>query len=201
MNFLIYVPIISKDTTIKIGYIELLLSSLTLIIGVIIGLWMSYKSNIRCVKHLKKIISYFAVIGMVLIFIGSLYHNFTSESTAFGQPLKVIFAPLILTSIAYFVAFFVAKICKLKNNSCIAVAIECSNQNCGNAIAIIALTFSDGESFNNAISIPIAYFIFSNALTLIMGVIFRKMGYLVVDEADKAVSFRRLWTHYRGNSI
>eukprot|EP00483_Globobulimina_turgida_P003804 UN03811 len=115
INFLIYLPIIAKNTELEIDYFELILSALIIVSGVIIGLYIGYKNNVSngsILKILQKILSWIAAIGIILIMIGSFYEALSSIAIFKEMSNFAIIAPLLLTVTAYFMALGMAKLFK-----------------------------------------------------------------------------------------
>lgn len=153
INTIIYIPILAKGTDIKIDYVSLFLSVATLVIGVSIGLFLSFKSkkepeidnnkNTMSFKQkwfncdswklykytlIKIIIGWLASIVLFGGFIASMYSNFSSEYPIWNLSAIAWLAPLILAFFAWIIAFIAATMCKMPKNSRVAVAIECANQ-------------------------------------------------------------------------
>merc|ERR1712013_442023 len=107
-------------------------------------------------------------------------------------------APLVLSIFAWFVAFMIATLFRMPNNSRVAVSIECANQNAGFAIAIIILSLGQSEALDIALGIPMLYSLDNYALCLLMGFILKKVGFLKYDENDQAGSMSKVWRSWRG---
>ena len=97
----------------------------------------------------------------------------------------------------YFIAFGIAVLFKMPKNSCVAISIECSNQNIAFAMAIMILTLGESDSLDIALGIPILYGSWNIIMVLIIGGIFRRCGYLEIDEDDKSMSLRKLIKQWR----
>ena len=193
INGLIYIPIISKDTKLKIDYISLLLSVLTVIIALCCGLFVSYKDY----KIIKRILGVLAAFFVVFALAVTLIYNAFSGYPLWKLSWSAWISPLLLTLSGYFIAFTIAKLLKMEKNSCVAVAIECANQNIAFAAAIMVVTLGHSETLDISLGMPILYGLWNYTMIFIVGAIFRKCGYLEIDENDKSMSFAKLMKQWK----
>eukprot|EP01084_Bolivina_argentea_P046576 85782_1 len=204
INSLIYIPLIAKDTHLTIDYISLFLSVATLICGVLSGLYLSYKSNKSENKNsvftiIKKILAAITLFFLVSAITYALIMNFIGELPIWKIKWPVWVACFVLALLAWFIAFGLATLCKMHKNSCVAVGIECSNQNAAFAIAILILTISDTKSRSIALGIPALYSTSNYSVCLLMGYLCKRFGYLEINENDKSLTAQKLYFQWKQN--
>ena len=83
INSLVYIPIISEGTELKIDYMSLLMSGATLVMGILCGLYVSYrcKQGSQGFATLKKVVAWIAtvifgvgsVVALIFNFLGYVY--------------------------------------------------------------------------------------------------------------------------------
>lgn len=194
LNTLLYIPLISEGHRVRIDYVSLLFSVAVLIAGVLTGLWLTRKGY----DTAKKVVAVMATVIVIAAIFFALIFNFFGGYPLWQLSWCVWVAPLILTLSAWFVSFGIAALAKLQKSSCVAIGIECSNQNAAFAIAILVLTLgSDQEALDIAVGIPIVYSVWNYVVIVLASFAFRRMGYLEMDELDKAVTFRKLVLRWR----
>eukprot|EP01083_Nonionella_stella_P023829 65905_1 len=203
INGLIYIPLIARDTSLRIDYISLVLSVIVLISGVLSGLYLSYKdakNGTKCIKWTKKIIGWIAAVTLSVALVVVLIINFMSSTPIYKLHWAAWLAPFLLAVSAWFVAFGFAILLRLKRNSQVAVAIECANQNAGFATAIMILTLGESKALDIALGMPLLYSTYNYSLCLILGFVAKKSGYLTYDKDDKAASFGKLLREWRSKN-
>lgn len=196
INCLIYIPLVSARD-IRIDYGTLVISILSLLLGVLTGLLIGHKTKInlrrpssawiRC--KIKKIVIYSASIAMLVTVLLAVYENtILSSVPAYELPVMIFIGCVMLNSASWVYAFFLS-VCvfRLAPNQSMTVCIECANQNVGLSIAILLLTLSDQA--DEAVGVPMFMGTLNAVIIFIIGTVFRVSGFIENNDDELSTKY------------
>jgi len=170
----------------RIDYGTLVISICSLLLGVLTGLLIGYKTKtnlrrpsspwIRC--KIKTLLIYAASVAMlVTVFLGIYENTILSPVPAYKLPVMIFIGCVMLNSASWVYAFSLSFcVFRLAPNQSMTVCIECANQNVGLSIAILLLTLSDQA--DEAVGVPMFLGTLNAVIIFIIGTVFRVSGFI-----------------------
>ncbi|XP_072014304.1 LOW QUALITY PROTEIN: ileal sodium/bile acid cotransporter-like [Amphiura filiformis] len=183
-NLFIYgTPYTTKDNNLAVPYTWTILQILMLIIPILVGMILYYKTP-RLAEKLGKFLRLIAII-MILIGLG---FGLPANLYAFYVPLNVVFVALLLPIVGSILGLLLAKASCLYNTSAVTVALETGAQN--SLIGALVAQFSFPQPEADLIArVPLMVAMFTmgyGALVTLIYVIFKRCpGKIHAPEVDE----------------
>eukprot|EP01084_Bolivina_argentea_P080113 145150_1 len=197
LNSFLYIKLgLEQAENVAVDWFGLFISTIVLICGIVIGLYIAYKKIVLAQKILAPLASLF----ILIVIIASFYDNLTSEYPFYAISWKYHVAPLVLTTCGWVFGLFFALLTRLRKVSAVSVGIETSNQNGALAMTILALSIPSDDIYNRVVVIPAEYMILSWIVNLVFVLVFLKLGWVDVeseDENDQSVNLCILIRRYK----
>jgi len=194
INCLIYMPLVS-DAAIEVDYASLAISVSSLILGVITGLLIGYKTKIKppsspWIKcRVKPVMIHLAAVAMLLtVFLGIYENTILSPVPAYELPMMIFIGCIMLNGASWiFTVFLSFCVFRLAPNQTMTVSIECANQNVGLSIAILLLTLTDQA--DEAVGVPMFMGTLNAVIILIFGTLFRVSGFIEDNDDEMSTKY------------
>eukprot|EP01083_Nonionella_stella_P094369 264715_1 len=195
LNCFLYIQLgLNNPDGVSMDWSRLFISIIVIIIGVVVGLLLAWKK----VKTAQRILAPLATLSLIYLIIVSLYDNFTSKYPLWTLSWTFYIAPLTLTVIGWISGLCFALLWKMPKSSAVSVGIETSNQSTGVAIAILALTVSDPDTYFRVVTVPGIYTLLTWIVNGIAVVLFLKLGWVNEDrDGDQSVTCCTLIERYK----
>eukprot|EP00484_Ammonia_sp_Unknown_P023016 CAMPEP_0197037026 /NCGR_PEP_ID=MMETSP1384-20130603/14342_1 /TAXON_ID=29189 /ORGANISM="Ammonia sp." /LENGTH=319 /DNA_ID=CAMNT_0042467273 /DNA_START=18 /DNA_END=974 /DNA_ORIENTATION=+ len=193
MNGAIYIPILSKGSTLNIDWLALGLSVAAVLVGILIGVIIAKYHNMKLIKFM----GFLGTATMITILIWALVNVSNSNAPLRDSPPLVFAAIVCMNIVALALSFGISLCLKMKRNSAVSVAIEASNQNAALAIAILLLSVDSGYDRDLALNVPVIYMLTNILFVLCFGLILRRSGWLPIDWEDKTITLGKIIQQWR----